>query len=326
MSSEKACDKKYKEGVNDLKTGLFALKFSKDYLSASQNFTEAAKGYRKLRLINKSIDAFQRACECNKHLKEHWECGCNYLEIAEMQIFDLELLEDGLKNLKEAAYHYHVAGKSQNAIRVFTDNANKFFIEKEYKKAEMILKLAYEECKDHSDDEVIRISFDEVVNNLVEVYCALEDYVQAIKLLGEYIQEQKKMSNVSKYKLSKNFMKFAILRIINGESYLLDDITSQMWDFKYEDTQEDISDLRKLVDSIEKLNKKDFNYCCNCAFSLFQSSLLKGLRKLYEKKEAEAGPALSGDNGKPAESKKIEEHKEQENKPAAGGNDDDDYL
>ena len=257
--SEKECDKKYKKGVNDLKTGLFAFKFSKDYLSASTNFLEAAKGYRKLRLINKSIDAFTKAIECYKQLDDHWEVAESYLAIGEMQIFDLELLQEGFNNLKEAAYHFHVSGKPESAIKVFMDNANKFFIEKEYKKAEMIYKLAYDECKEHSEDEIIQISFDEIINNLVEVYCALEDYVAAIKILGDYIPVQKKMPD-AKYKLSKNLMRMAMLRIINGESYLLDDITSQMWEFKYDDTQEDISDLRRLTDSIDKLNKNDFTF------------------------------------------------------------------
>lgn len=326
--TEKECDKKFKEGVNDLKTGLFSFKFSKDYLSAAANFTEAAKGYRKLKLINKSIQAFEKAAECNRELKDYWELGCNHLEMGEMQIFDLELLQEGMKNLKEASYQFHVAGKAQNAIKVFTDAANKFFLEKEYKKAEMLLRMAYDECTAHSEEEIIRISFDEVLNNLVEVYCASEDFPKAIATMGTYIAEQKKMAGVSKYKLSKNFMKYAILRIINGEAYLVEDIISQMWENKYEDTQEEVSDLRKLVKSIETLNKKDFNYCLNCAFSLFQSSLLKGLRKVYEKKEAEEGGAGEGGKGAPKKVESVKDTKTDnkgENKPAPH-NDDDDYL
>ena len=47
---EKECLKKIKAGQKDLKTGLFSFKFSPDYMSASENFTEAAKGYKKLKM------------------------------------------------------------------------------------------------------------------------------------------------------------------------------------------------------------------------------------------------------------------------------------
>lgn len=289
-------EKKFKAGMNDLKTSFWKMKFNKDYLSAISNFEEAAKGFRKIKRIQRSIDSYEKCIECNKELKDHYELGSNYLAIGEMQVFDLEKVTEGIESFKEAAYHFHIAGKQQTAIKVYVDNANKLYADKQYSKAEILLKCAYDECMEHNEEEIIRVSLDEVVNNFVEVLCASEKWKESIKLLGEYIEEQKKFGEDSKYKLSKNYMRLAMLRIINGEAYLLDDITNQMWENKYDGTQEDIGDLRKLATSIEKLNKKEFNYCCNCAFTLFQSSILKGLRNLYDKREIENGPGTEGEN------------------------------
>ena len=296
--SEKQCDKKYKDGLNDLKTGLFSFKFTKDYFSASSNFTEAAKGYRKLKKINKAIDAFKKAIECNKNQKDFLETACDYAEIGEMQIFDLELIDEGVNSLKEASYNFYVAGRAQNAVKVYTDNANKLMLEKNYKKAEILLKLAYSDCMEHCDDEITAISLEDVANNLVEIYCSMNNFKEAIKILTDYIELQKKTPKCSKYKLSKNMMREAILRIIIGEAYMVDKIIEEMLQHSYEDTNEDIGDLRKLVNSLQKLNKKDFNFCCNCAFNLFQSSLLKALRDLYNQKEKDQG-TQEDDNKQP---------------------------
>ena len=61
-----------------------------------------------------------------------------------------------------------------------------------------------------------------------------------------------------------------------------------MFNSKYEDTATDISDIRKLMDSLKILDKKNFTYCVSSAFTLFENNLLKGLQVLYKDKEEEA--------------------------------------
>ena len=83
-------------------------------------------------------------------------------------------------------------------------------------------------------------------------------------------------------------MKLCILRVITKEEYLCEDIFLKMFNSRYEDTATDISDIRKLMDSIKNLDKKNFTYCVSSAFTLFENNLLKGLQVLYKAKEEQA--------------------------------------
>ncbi|MBQ4152613.1 MAG: TlyA family RNA methyltransferase, partial [Schwartzia sp.] len=50
-------------------------------------------------------------------------------------------------------------------------------------------------------------------------------------------------------------------------------------------TKEDVGDLRKLMNSIKNLNKKDFTFCVGSCYTLFENNMLRGLQELYKKKE-----------------------------------------
>ena len=89
------------------------------------------------------------------------------------------------------------------------------------------------------------------------------------------------------YKINQMYIKLSILRILNGEDYLVDEIIGRMYQLNYSNTKEDVSDLRKLIDSIKNLNKKNFNFALTATYSLFENNLLKGLQELYKKKEEE---------------------------------------
>lgn len=61
-----------------------------------------------------------------------------------------------------------------------------------------------------------------------------------------------------------------------------------MFNARYEDTSTDIGDIKKCMDSIKNLDKKNFTYCVSSAFTLFENNLLKGLQAVYKNKEEEA--------------------------------------
>ena len=285
---EKDCNKVYNKGVNKLKTSFFSFKFSPDYLGAVDDFTSAAKGYRKLGLSNKSIASYQKAIECNHNLNDFWaEGNCN-LGIAEIYLFDLKNSEKGIEFLKKANYCYQVSGKFSYGIKSIVTVAEKFMENKDYETAEKILKEAFNICAENTEDKLIGGTFEQIFNKLLDVECGMMKWAESINLTQKYVEAQLKYPEKDNYRINKTYMKLCILRIINGEDYLCDDIFLKMFNSRYEDTSTDIGDIKKLMDSIKNLDKKNFTYCVSSAFTLFENNLLKGLQALYKNKEEEA--------------------------------------
>jgi tetratricopeptide (TPR) repeat protein len=293
---EKDCNKVYNKGVNKLKTSFFSFKFSPDYLGAVDEFTSAAKGYRKLGLSNKSIASYQKAIECYHNLNDFWaEGNCN-LGIAEIYLFDLKNSEKGIEFLKKANYCYQVSGKFSYGIKSIVTVAEKFMENKDYETAEKILKEAFNICAENTEDKLIGGTFEQIFNKLLDVECGMMKWAESINLAQKYVEAQLKYPEKDNYRINKTYMKLCILRIINGEDYLCDDIFLKMFNSRYEDTSTDIGDIKKLMDSIKNLDKKNFTYCVSSAFTLFENNLLKGLQALYKNKEEEAKNAGKNEN------------------------------
>ena len=284
--TEKDCLDHFNKGKKALKTSFFSLKFSPDYPEAIDQFTIAAKGYKHLNKFQNSIESFQEASKCNKKIPDYFAAGQNLLEISDIYFFNLSNIEQGISFLKQAVTNYQMSGKFSNSIKIITDTALKFMSSNQLQAAEKILTLAYEECMSHSEEKLVRITFEDVFHKLLDVQCGMKKYIEAIKMTEKYIDQQIK-SGEDKYKINKNLMKLAILRIIIEEDYKLDEIIGKMYQNQYEDTAEDAGDLRKLNNSIKKSIKKDFNYCVSSAFTLFENNLLKGLQDVYKKFEEE---------------------------------------
>lgn len=285
---EKDCNKLYSKGVNKLKTSFFSFKFSPDYVGAVDDFTSAAKGYRKLGLAPKSIASYQKAIECNHNLNDYWaEGNCN-VGIAEIYLFDLKNVDKGIQFLKKASYCYQVSGKFTYAIKSYVTMSEKFMENKEFETAEKILKESFDTCAGNTEDKLIGGTFEQIFNKLLDVECGMKKWEDAINLTQKYIDAQLKYPEKDNYRINKTYMKLCILRIINGEDYLCEDIFLKMFNSRYEDTSTDIGDIRKLMDSLKNLDKKNFTYCVSSAFTLFENNLLKGLQVLYKNKEEEA--------------------------------------
>ena len=286
--NQQDCNKLYNKGIGKLKTSFFSFKFSPDYVGAVDDFNAAAKGYRKLGLSAQSITCFKKAIECNHNLNDYWAEGNCYVSIAEIHFFDLKNTNDGLEALKKACYSYQVSGKFTYAVKSFITTAERFMENKDYETAEKILKEAFNVCTENTEDKLIGATFEQIYNKLLDVQCGLNKWEDAISLTQKYIDAQLKYPEKDKYRINKTYMKLCILRIINNEEYLCDDIFMKMFNSRYEDTTTDIGDIRKLMDSLKNLNKKDFTYCVSSAFTLFENNLLKGLQVLYKKKEEDA--------------------------------------
>jgi tetratricopeptide (TPR) repeat protein len=294
--TEKEAQEKYNEGQKAITKSFFKLKFSADYLEGSEKFTESAKIYKKLKNYPKSIESFNQAIICYKKLNDYFQSGNCYLEISEIYFFELNNIENGLKNLQNASIQYKIGGKNQQAIKLYTDISDKFLNEKKFDISEKILNLCLKECEESADNQLIRISGEGVYTKFLDVLCASKKYSQVIGITENYIKSQLKYEKKDMYKINQMYVKLAILRILNGEDYLVDEIIGRMHQLNYSDTMEDVSDLRKLMDSIKNLNKKNFNFCITATYSLFENNLLKGLQELYKKKEEEFNEGNKNNN------------------------------
>ena len=285
--NQKDCDKLYSKGMGKLKTSFFSFKFSPDYIGAVDDFTAAAKGFRKLGQPGKSITCFKKAIECNHHINDFWAEGNCYVSIAEIYFFDLKTPDQGIEALNKASYAYQVSGKFTYSVKSFITTAERFMENKEYEIAGKILKEAFTVCEGNTEDKLVGSTFEQIFNKLLDVLCGLNKWEEAIGITQKYIDAQKKYPEKDNYRINKTYMKLCILRIITKEEFLCEDIFIQMFNCRYEDTATDIADIRKLMDSLKELDKKKFTYCVSSAFTLFENNLLKGLQVLYKEKEEE---------------------------------------
>ena len=297
--NQQDCDKLYNKGMGKLKTSFFSFKFSPDYVGAVDDFNAAAKGFRKLGLSGKSITCYKKAIECNRHMNDYWAEGNCYVSIAEIYFFDLKTPDQGIEALNKASYAFQVSGKFTYAVKSFVTTAERFMENKEFETAKRILNEAFNVCAGNTEDKLIGATFEQIYNKLLDVLCGMEKWEEAIEITQKYIDGQLKYPEKDNYRINKTYMKLCILRIITKEEYLCEDIFMKMFNSRYEDTATDIGDIRKLIDAIKDLNKKNFTYCVSSAFTLFENNLLKGLQVLYKKKEEEAknGGNNNNENG-----------------------------
>jgi tetratricopeptide (TPR) repeat protein len=281
--NENSVNKIYNEGQNHIKTSYFKFKFSPDYLSAVSCFTDAAAGYRKLKMFNQSLQAYEDAIKCNKQLLESWQEGQNWQEMADICIFDMNDFTNGWNYLKNSSLSYKIAGKFTSGIKVYNDFAQRLIEINRSLDAVKILREAIDDCFEHTHDELIRISLEEVFNKILDVYCQIENFVNAIELIEKYIKLQKTLKNEAKHKISKNYVKLGMLRIIIGELYMSENLINDMFSSYDSSCSDDIDDLRKLNKCFKDGNKKEFNFLVTYAFSLFQNNLLKALKKSFDK-------------------------------------------
>ena len=286
--NQQDCDKLYNKGMGKLKTSFFSFKFSPDYVGAVDDFNAAAKGFRKLGQSGKSITCYKKAIECNRHMNDYWAEGNCYVSIAEIYFFDLKTPDQGIEALNKASYAFQVSGKFTYAVKSFVSTAERFMENKDFETAKKILNEAFNVCAGNTEDKLIGSTFEQIYNKLLDVLCGMEKWEEAIEITQKYIDGQLKYPEKDNYRINKTYMKLCILRVITKEEFLCEDIFMKMFNSRYEDTATDIADIRKLIDAIKDLNKKNFTYCVSSAFTLFENNLLKGLQVLYKKKEEEA--------------------------------------
>lgn len=285
IQEKKRLDKLFKEGQSDLKTSFFSLKFSPDFLGAVVNFTDAAKGYRKIKLFQESLKSFEEAIKCNKKLLESWAEGQNYLEMAEIYLFELDDNIKGFQCLKNASFGIKLTGKLSMSVKIYMETAQKLLDKGKVKLALEILKEAYSDCKENTHDDLMRISLEEIFVKILDVLCLLEMFADAAELITSYVNIQKTFKDEKKYKVSKHYLYLGLIRLIMDEAYLVDSILDEMFLYYDNSCSDDVEDLRNCAKYFQELNKQKMNNLFTYSFSLFPTNLLKALRKAYDKKE-----------------------------------------
>ena len=205
-----------------------------------------------------------------------------------MYFFYLKNPVQGIEALNKASYVFQISGKFIYSVKSFIITAERFMENKEYETAQKILKEAFNVCSSNTEDKLIGSTFEQIYNKLLDVLCGMEKWEDAIAITQKYIDAQLKYPEKDNYRINKTYMKLCILRVITKEEYICEDIFLKMFNSRYEDTATDISDIRKIMDSIKNLDKKNFTYCVSSAFTLFENNLLKGLQVLYKAKEEQA--------------------------------------
>jgi tetratricopeptide (TPR) repeat protein len=282
---KKRIDKLFKEAQNDLKTSFFSLKFSPDHLSAVVNFTDAAKSYRKIKLFREALKSFEEAIKCNKKLLEGWAEGQNYLEMAEIFLFDLGDEENGLKCLKNASYAIKITGKLSMSVKIYIEKADKLIENRNNQLALKILQEAFDDCKENTHDDLMRISLEEIFVKILDMLCSMEKFADAAEFIISYIKIQKNLKDEKKYKVSKNYLFLGLIRIIMNEAYLVDSIIDEMFSFYDNSCSDDIDDLKNSAKYFEEVNKAKIINLLTYSFSLFPNNLLKAFKKAYDRKE-----------------------------------------
>ncbi len=277
------CEKIFKKGESSLKTSFFSLKFSPDYISATSYFQEAAKGFLELKYFDKSIEAYVRAIECNKKQHDSWSEAQNYEEIAKILLFEKDDFTNGLKFLKQASYSYQVAGKSLVAPRLFMELATKLREKEKIKNATMLLQEAFNESYDSAHDELIRIMLEDIYLKLLDLYCLNEQYTLACEVAEKIVKVQIDYKD-KKNKITKNYSRIVMLRIIMNEEYLCQGIIDKMYACYDSSCADDIEDIKTLLQSYQTCNKQKFNSTITYSFELYETNLLKKLKAAFDKR------------------------------------------
>jgi len=280
--SLKETEKTYKKGVEALKTSFFKLKFEPDYLSGVSYFTEAGINYKKLKYFNEAINSFNQAIICNKKLSERWAEGKNQIELAEIYIYELKDNNQGLKCIEQAVIAYKIAGKFSMGIRIYIDFAEKCIINMNGELAMKLLKMSFEDCYEFTHDDLARITFEEGFTKLIDCFCLYGRHGESLDYVQKYLKMQLQMKDEKKKKITKNYLREIMLRLILKEDFLCDDVISQMYGSFDKTCGDDVEDARDLIKSFKELNTKKFNDLMKYSFDFFENNLLKNLRKAYE--------------------------------------------
>ena len=166
--------------------------------------------------------------------------------------------------------------------------------------AEELLATAFDENIIHYDDELVRISIDELIMKLLAVYCEIGNFKDAKLKFIQYLEEQLKYKKDinDNSKIMTSYIKLAVIRIINDELYMLTKIIDDMYKCYDSTCTDEIRDVQRLEKAFKEKDKKSFHFMMENVIFLYPSGMLKALRNKFKEvcDEKEEGGELIENN------------------------------
>ena len=299
-----------REGYQLLKPSYCSFRFKPNYLEALECFNQAARDFKRIGLPEEQIVALEECAKCNKILAIYITEAANYKELCQLE---LQLLFSSEKSEKEAfnvdklkqylsnsSFAYIKAGKFRESAQVYNIIIDQLKDHKEYMLAEELLATAFDENIIHYDDELVRISIDELIMKLLDVYCEIGNFKDAKLKFIQYLEEQLKYKKDinDNSKIMTSYIKLAVIRIINDELYMLTKIIDDMYKCYDSTCTDEIRDVQRLEKAFKEKDKKSFHFMMENVIFLYPSGMLKALRNKFKEvcDEKEEGGELIENN------------------------------
>ena len=299
-----------RDGYQLLKPSFCSFRFKPDYLEALECFTQASNDFKRIGLPEEQIVALEECAKCNKILSIYIAEAENYKELCQVELqllFSPEKKErdafsvDKLKQyLSNSSFAYIKAGCFRDSAQIYNTIIDQLKNKREYMLAEEILSMAFDENIIHYDDELVRISIDELIMKLIDVYCEIGNFKDAkIKFL-QYIEEQLKYkSDINdNSRIMTSYIKLAVIRIINDELYMIKKIIDDMYKIYDSTCSDEIRDVQRLEKAFQEKDKNSFHFIMENVIFLYPTGVLKALRNKFKEvcNEEEEGGDLIENN------------------------------
>lgn len=299
-----------REGYQLLKPSYCSFRFKPNYLEALECFNQAARDFKRIGLPEEQIVALEESAKCNKILAIYISEAANYKELC---LLELQLLFSPEKKEKEAfnfvklkqflsnsSFAYIKAGQFRDSAQVYNIIIDQLKEHKEYMLAEELLETAFDENIIHYDDELVRISIDELIMKLLDVYCEIGNFKDAKLKFVQYLEEQLKYKKDinDNSKIMTSYIKLAVIRIINDELYMLRKIIDDMYKIYDSTCTDEIRDVQRLEKAFKEKDKKSFHFMMENVIFLYPTGMLKALRNKFKEvcNEKEEGGDLIENN------------------------------
>eukprot|EP00331_Platyophrya_macrostoma_P014122 CAMPEP_0176433428 /NCGR_PEP_ID=MMETSP0127-20121128/16017_1 /TAXON_ID=938130 /ORGANISM="Platyophrya macrostoma, Strain WH" /LENGTH=240 /DNA_ID=CAMNT_0017815855 /DNA_START=6 /DNA_END=724 /DNA_ORIENTATION=- len=207
-------EKKYKEGLEALKTGLF--KWNKDYASAAMAFDDAVKLYKLAKDSQGAVKTYYKLIECNDKLNDHWSLAKNHENIILLAMEDptLKISDKQILDLTEKAALYFKGANSSNNYFLLAQKVCKYF----EKKGDFENAIAlYEQAFIEMEDEKAAYMRMDMVNTYLSALITVGRYGDAAEFLGKEINARKADAS---HKGTNHLlcMTVIVLHLLNGDS------------------------------------------------------------------------------------------------------------
>ncbi len=282
IQTEKDALNLYNKGKKTIENGIF---FNGDYLKGGTFFIQAGEIFKKLNIYDKSNNCYNEAINCFKKLNDKLKINDCYIRKTE-NYFLLKRNDKAISCLNLVINNYINENNYENAIKIYIKLANECIKNNNIEAAEYLLLICLTDCQTYPDNNIYVNIYGEIcLSKYLNILCLNKKYKEAINIIKEIINANLKYEKEDFYSICQMYIKLAFVKILNNEEFEVEDIIKEMSKLKYENINDDIKDLRSLIDSLNNLNKIQFDYYIYGVYLLFEENLLSNLKELFNEKK-----------------------------------------